>query len=122
MRNLARAPMPLIARFYFVLMLSAAGVCQLPSSRCDEMAIALEDCPYLMQTLVAAHTSISTATNFADGVSESFPSRACTKATGISMGPRVVRILRVPVHRTGVCGYITVPRLLTGVCAQSHRQ
>ncbi|SRR6266496_5003250 len=72
MRNLARAPMPLIARFYFVLMLSAAGVCQLPSSRCDEMAIALEDCPYLVQTSVGARASISTPTNFADGISESF--------------------------------------------------
>ena len=64
--------MRLIARFDMVLILSAAGACQLPSPRRDEMAIALEDCPYLVQTSVAAHAFISTPTSFADSITESF--------------------------------------------------
>ncbi len=64
--------MPLIARFLTVLMLAAPALCHLPSSRCDEIPVALERCPYLVQASVALDASASLPINFADGIGESF--------------------------------------------------
>src|SRR5690348_9121368 len=78
--------MALIARFYIVLMLCSAGVCQLPSSRCDQMAIALENCPYLVQASTTVQASVSTPINFADGIGESFFRAPAPKRRGFRWG------------------------------------
>src|SRR5215467_2474261 len=62
--------MRVVARTLAVVMLAAIGFCQLPSSRCDAVPVALADCPY--SALSALNGSASGSMNFSDGISEHF--------------------------------------------------
>ena len=50
--------MSFFARTLPTLVLTASSVCQLPSSRCDQVPSALEDCPYVTQT-APAHEALA---------------------------------------------------------------
>jgi hypothetical protein len=67
-------------------MLASTAFCQLPSSKCDKVPIALEECPYLVAASHPSGASASNPTNFADGISNNFFRAAPPKHKGFRWG------------------------------------
>lgn len=78
--------MPLVAQFLTALVLSAVGLAQLPSSRCDTIPAAVEECPYTVMQPEPVNGPTSISAKFSDGISENFFHASAPKRQGFRWG------------------------------------